>query len=485
MHKKIVSLFAFFMLAGAFAACSSPVSPLNSFTTTLGEMEDFHFTAVGSVSFEGASPSATLPTQYAMSGMRFGTDHLANTLHWSNASGGALFDLSSFLIEQTAYVDFIPLYRHLLASKYDFENLDLIPTLEDSFGGSPYLLSSQLYNILSHFPIVLPDFVALMKNQAPNGTLEIIDGVHTLHLQEGADARALIHSLTAPFGLLSYLTAAAGLGENPVETYILTPLLEGDINTYTLELVVYPQAETGDYIVWLTLHAPGLMTLTADITYHPQAPTTIYLPYHTMEEAQMIHTFATHREEVARVYFLIRSELKIVQDLPELHMVNHRLEPPFLIPFPMEIGGVVYDVSIMAEANNTATDLAVYSSTAAMTILYTALPAHAASHTMAPFVFEYFDIDEYDAYNYTRTAMRINAHDTAAVKGLFLDDNFVGRTLHIFVLQRLEDSDYALFLGIMVMLDNINQHTLTVLEQLGFHIGIDFSYYLQLAQGDF
>ena len=150
----------------------------------------------------------------------------------------------------------------------------------------------------------------------------------------------------------------------------------------------------------------------------------------------------------------------------------------------MEIGDQIFQVSVMENASNTQTPLGIYSFTSAMNILYTTAPAYFASETLALFVLDYLDTADYDADEFFRTEMHINAQDTAAITALYFHDNLVGPTLHIYVLESVEGTDYALLLRVIVLLDNLLNETIAALNVLGFYIGFDFQNLLIRALGD-
>ena len=118
-----------------------------------------------------------------------------------------------------------------------------------------------------------------------------------------------------------------------------------------------------------------------------------------------------------------------------------------------------------------------------MAFSYMSIDAFSASETIVLFVLqelgtEHFYLEE----NYKRTPMRVNAHDTAAAMALVYDDTLLDhRTIEIYVVQAIPDTDQALFLRIFILPDMLSATERDALEYLGFYIGLDFLEYLALA----
>ena len=480
MRNRLSGILIFFLILGLFSACSSPVDGLDALTERLSSMEGYAFTAGGEVRFESEAEAARFhaPHRYVIEGARFSGDVFA-TLYYIDGEGRASSDVSLFYANGSAYVGFVPFFRQMVAERYP-ENI--LP-VENVLGSHLYFAHPGLS--LSDFPLDFPALIAALPEQALRQNLTYEAGAYEFFLTGDALNQDILSTISRPFELYADLYAlVAPIDEMPEIGSILALLLAGDMAEYTLALTFAHDEEDDVFMAWLTLTVPGQMTITADVVYREIPRSAVTPPQNAIEMRDVQDLALAYREALERALFLRESGLEIIYDLPELHMVGHSLNTELLIPFDMEIGGRVFTVSVMEGANNSVANwprIAVFSVTPTMTITYTALAAHLASETMAPFVLQDLDVESFDAGNFQRTAMRINARDTAAVKALYYDDNFVGRTLHIYVLQNLDDSDYALFLSILVMLDNLAHHSLVVLEELGFLIGIDFLEYVTLA----
>jgi len=474
MRKGICVLLVFCLILGLFAACSSPVRQFNTLTRELSQLENYSFTAVGELWFEDGTETGAAPLRYVMEGVRSTeTGRFSATLLYTDLRGRQLYDMSLVEINGVSYVHFLPLFQYLMDLEY--AAYEVLPVAAH-FEGTPYLIhpTLELSNLLTDLPALLNSLGSSTVREA----LTVDQGVYALEFSGAYLSEAMFLDIFRPFLLFFELEALTLLGEGTG----LSPLLSDEQAQYTLDLVFVHDAEINAFTSWLTLSIPGVLTLTADVTYQEIAPPPIAPPQDTLELAEVQGILAEYRRAQARRIFIETSGLEIVTNLPELHMVNHQLSTDLLEPFDIEIGGELFQVPVMANANNAATDDMVFSySPGIMTIRYTALDAHSASETMALFILDVLVVDDLDAENFQRTEMRINAHDTAAVKALYYDDNLMGRTLHIYVLQNVAGTDQALFLGVVAILDNMNNHARDVLDRLGWYIGIDFRYYLDLA----
>jgi len=475
--RKCLSIFLIFtLLLGLLSACSTP-NPLADLTRQLSEMEDYVFTAVGEVTFVSDFPvSHSFPHRYEMQGTRRADGGFSATLVYADADGEAIADVSLIHANNSNYVGFLPLFQHIMDQTYTPHRI--LP-LSDSFEGTPYLIDPALR--LDNFPIDFPALMASLNNRYVQEMLSYYDGNYSLVLSGNQLSPHVLSVVAEPFVLYSDLLIHSLPADATTSDPVFTSLLSGDLSIYTLELMFTMDEETGVFTMWLTLYAPGLMTITADVIYQAQTPVPTSPPAYVVDVSTLHALMAEHRAAQWLSILLEIHDLDVIYDLPELHMTMHEATD-LLIPFDMEVGEEVYSVSVMYGASNTSSNGFVHSFTPAMNLLYTTLDASSASATMAPFVLEDLGLDAYDAENFERTAMRVNAQDTAAVKALHFDDNLVGRTLHIYVLQNIDDSNCAIFLAVTIMLDHFTAHAYAVLEELGFLIGIDLLEYVELAQ---
>jgi len=475
--RKCLSVFLIFVLSlGLFAACSSSSGPLDALLDQLAEMEGYVFVAVGEVSFAEDVHAPDMPLRYQVHGTRMSGQDLSAAITYIDAYDNQLPDVSLARTNGTNYVDFVPLFQHVMDQTYAPY---IVLSVSNSFDGAPSLLDPAIG--LDHLPINFPDLIHALDEQHVRERLSYNAGLYTLILSGDQLTPYVLSILTQPFALYSDLYAHASGSEEVSLDPMLQVLLTGEMSAYTLELTFVMDEEEQEFTIWLTLEAPDLMTITADVTYLETTHSPASLPEFYIDVPTMQTLLAEYRDAQAQAILLERHELAVIFDLPELHMTNHD-ETDLLAPFDMEVGDEIYTVSVMVGASNTAAHGFVHSFTPGMTLLYTTLYASSASTTMAPFVLEDLGLDPYDGENFQRTALRVNAHDTAAVKALFFDDNLVGRTLHIYVLQSIYGSDYALFLAVTVMLDHFTAHAYAVLDELGFLIGIDLLEYVALAQ---
>jgi len=472
--RRILSVFLIIcLISGLFAACSQTVDELDLFVSDLAAMEHYSFTAVGEVTFYTVGASQ-VPLQYMMQGTRT-SGNTSATLYYTDA-GGRLPGLSLVYANRTSYLGFVPFVQGAMDQVYAIHGaLDLESVFEDS-GYLEYTAVS-----LEDFPL---DFPVLAAGLGAGNRRQILsnEGIHSLTVSGDQLHPGVLVALSDPFELLASLnTLAFPPSFAPEVSPVRSPLLAGELSEYTLDLTFTREEDANVFTVWITLTAPGLMTITADVVYREASASAIAPPQDAVDLATFQAGMYAFHEMQAREIFLIESGFDFIYDLPELQMVGHDSESDLLIPFYMEIGGESVAVSLMEGASNTATEVSVFSFTPSMSLSYTTLDAHSASLTMALHVLQTLDLDAFDAENFQRTAMRLNAHNTAAVNALYYDDLHVGRTLHIYVLQNLEDSDYALFLSVVVMIDNLSFHAVAVLDELGFLIGIDFMEYVTRA----
>jgi len=480
--RKCLSIFLIFvLLLGLLSACSSP-NPLADLMHQLSEMEGTVFTAVGEVTFaDGIPVSHGLPHRYEIQGTRTAAGDLSAMIAYADAEGDSIVDIPLIHTDSANYIGFIPLFQRIMDQTY--APYTILP-LRDTFAigppestDPPYLTDPALR--LENLPIDFPALISSLDNRYVQEALTYYTGHYSLSLSGDQLSPHVLAVVAAPFALYSDLLAH--VDEDARSDSVFTSLLSGNISTYTLELMFMMDEEASEFTMWLTLYAPELMTITADVIYQERPPISL-APPDLVFDVETLHTFLTYyRDAQALLVLLERHGLEVIPDLPELHMTMHEATD-LLVPFDMEIGEEIYSVSVMVGASNTSANGFVHSFTPAMSLLYTTLDTSSASATMAPFVLEDLGLDAYDAENFERTAMRVNAHDTAAVKALYFDDNLVGRTLHIYVLQNLDESDCAIFLAVTIMIDHFTAHAYAVLEELGFLIGINLLEYVELAQ---
>ncbi|MCL2588633.1 MAG: hypothetical protein FWD84_04405 [Oscillospiraceae bacterium] len=474
MRKKLCTLFLFCLILGLFAACGSPDRQLDNFTRQLSRMESYVFTAVGELTFEDGIITDNRPLRYIMVGTHSTeTEQFSATLSYTDAVGQQLYELSLFEADGTSYIRFVPLFQYLMDTKYADIGAN---SMVEVFGGNPFLLNPPFD--FANLPLDLLTLIDSLDSDVIRDGLTSEHGSYTLRVTGDSFVGTELYALVRPFSLLSEIAQLIQMTDRAPESPLA--LLVHNHSPYTeLELVL---AEDDDTLTAaLSFTAPDILTLTIDLTFREIDAAPIDPPQDTIEVSDMRAIFNEYRAAQARRAFLENSGLEIVTDLPELHMVGHQLGGALLEPFEMEIGGERFDVSVMSNAVNTSGYGMVHSVSSAMTLMYTALDAYAASETLAQFILIDLDVEDLDAENFQRTDMRINAHNTAAVNALFYDDNHMGRTLRIYVLQAIADTDQALFLGITVFLENMTHQGRQVLDRLGFYIGIDLSAYLTIA----
>ena len=481
MRKRICTLVVFCLSLGLFAACtsSSPARPLDTFVEQLSGLETYTFTAVGALTFENGLDTGDLPLRYSMEGTRSAeTGQFSATLHYTDQAGMQLYDMSFLEDSNVTYVRFIPIFQYLMDIEYAEFGAASVTTV---FGSRSHLIhpTLDLSNLLTDFPALIRSLDA----ETIEAGFAADQGGYTLRFTGEYLHTAAFAGLLRPFDLFFDMqTLALSTSETAGRDMLLSPFLTGDREQYTLDIAFARDADAGSFTIWLTLSAPGILTLTADVLYQAADVPPLTPPHDALGVTEVQSLLADYRMAQTRD----QSGLEIVYDLPELHMVNHHLGTDILEQFDMEIGDQTFQVSIIANANNTTTSMEdqylIFSYfPGIMTILYTTLDARSASTAMVPLVLRYISIEDLDAENFHRTPMRVNAHDTAAVTALFYDDNLMGRTLNIYVLQNIAGTDQALSLVIVVILDNMTPQGRQILDRLGFYIGIDFQAYLALA----
>jgi len=470
MRKLIYVLLIFSLILGLFAACFSYTRQANELVQQLSQLETFTFTAEGELRFADGIDTGHTPLRYVMEGTRsVGTGQLTATITYTDLAARPLFPLAIIETGGVAYAQFAPLFQYLMDLEYADYDANAVA---DAFGGSPYLAlpSLDLTNLLLDIPALLDTLDADTLQDA----LTEDNDVYTLRLTGTTLSNApSLGELTRPLGIFFELGALVGDFDSSFMT---------SGAPYTLHLRFSHDEETDVFHTHLTLTAPGFLTLTASVTYRESKPVPILPPELTVDMAEIQSVMAEYHVDMERVAMIEGSDFEFDTDLPELHMVNHPLSTDLLEPFEMEIGGESFYVSVMADAVTTAMRSSVYSVSSAMTLHYTALEARAARETMIPFILTALDVEDIDAENFTRSVVRGNAHDTAAVTALHFDDNLVGRVLHLYVLQNIDGTDEALFLRVVVIMDHMTRQGREVLERLGFYIGLDFEGYLEWAE---
>ncbi|MCL2563902.1 MAG: hypothetical protein FWE08_07700 [Oscillospiraceae bacterium] len=474
MYKRIGLLCLFFLTLGLFTACSSPARQLDNFAQQLSALEAYTFSAVGEITFESDTDTGALPLRYVMEGVRSSvTGQFIADIHYTDPAGRHLYDMSLFAEGGMTHVRFVPLFQRLMDIEYAEHGA---ASVSEAFGGSPYLAHPTLdvTTLLADLPALVSGLDAAVIRDG----LVSDEGGYTLRISGEHLDDATFAGLTRPFGLFFEVGALAGDAVGP--NTVLPPLLAGDRARYTLELTF---SQDGlDFHSHLTLTVPGLLTLTADVRYSAVNAAPVAPPTYIVDMDAFLYTVAAYHADMEIARLIDDYELEFIVDLPELHMVNHDLSTNLLENFEMEIGGKPFEVSVMSNAVTTASEVAVYSVSSAMTVFYMPLDARAlASDALISFILIDLDVEDLYAENFTRTDVHINAHNTAAVKALHFDDLLVGPALHIYVLQNIEGTDQALFLRVVVILDNMTTPGRQVLERLGFYIGLEFLDYLDWA----
>ncbi|MCL2368085.1 MAG: hypothetical protein FWC72_03740 [Oscillospiraceae bacterium] len=482
MRKCIAFFLIFCLILGLFTACflSPQQNPLDTFARQLSELSDYSFVAAGAVSFVQAPQDGIhMPLRYAMDGGWLGDfGQFFADLHYSDYAGRPLYEISLLYSGGDTYAGFVPLFQYIMDREYSPHRAAPVSQFFD--GGSPALIHPTLNP--SALLMDIPALIRGLSTQAVQENVTIAENGYFLELQGDQVSHDILRRIAQPFILYTELGALTRAEDVSGVDPVLYPLLSADAASLHLKFWFSHDPEANAFTIWTTLTAPGLMTITADVTYRAETRAARPLPYNILDMDEVRTAVTEYRAAQARAIFIYESGLDVIPDLPELHMVDHRLNDPSLLePFEMQIGDEIHTVSVMVGANNTANETTVFSISPAMTILYTTLAAYSAAETMAPFVLQDLAVEDYYAENFQRTNLRTNAHDTAAVNALYFDDNLRGRTVHIYVLQTIGTADRSLFMGIIVMLDDLTNRERNVLQQLSRHIGIDFQEYLTMA----
>ncbi|MCL2828488.1 MAG: hypothetical protein FWD99_07110 [Oscillospiraceae bacterium] len=503
MRKKISLFWGLCLILGLFSACiPTPSEELTALIEKFSALDDYTFTAEGELTFpaEFEAGAAHLPTRYVMEGRRAArTGQFAADIQYIDGIDTRLYDLSLLETSGATYTSFAPIFQYVL----DHEFPDYY-VLADAFDGNPYLVrpALDLSDLLVDIPALLREVSRLNVDEY----LTAAGGFYAFSLTGEQAGREALTQMIRPFVLAADLTNLTTKepetdGENAAEyeedidediadveepeaqETILDTLFTGPLSEYHLELTLTYDEENETYTVWLTLTTPNNITVTSDVTYKRTPVPPVLPPYGALEIAEIQEILSDYRAAQARARFLADSGLIIVHDLPELHMVDHQLSSSALESHEMVIDGSTYNVSILAAGDNTENVITgiVSSFAPAMSFLYICLDAFYASETMALFVLDAMDIEHFSGENHKHTPMRINAHDTAAAMALVYDDYFLDRTIHIYVLQAIADTDRALFLWIVIFPDMISNAERDALGDLGFYIGLDFLEYLALV----
>ena len=474
MKKKRKPLFWIGILVLGFAACSTPQGVLHTLEQDIKAFPVYEFTAVGEIHFQDP---ALLPEdmlhRYAVTGQRNReVGVLEGSIHFTDEYGLSLFETHIVQTDRESFANVTSMLQYYTDRMFFHTDL---PTVADVFGTDTHLTGGNLLS--NHVPLDLLSLVSTLQNQTE---VEVEEGTFRFPLKGAPLQREVIQALTAPLSLLDTVSAQTQLvDQSPVSI-----LLEREFEVLYLEMVVIFAQDDAGFTVWLTLEMPGFATITADVIHEVVAEQSVLLPGQTITVEEFAEIYIQYREALDRAIFLIESQIVIIVDLPELRMVNHQLNTDLLTAMEMEIGGEHFYVSVMENASNTQAQLGIYSFSSAMNIFYTALPAYIASETLALFVLDYLDTGDYDADEFFRTEMHINAQDTAAVTALYFYDNLVGPTLHIYVLESIDGTDEALLLRIIVLLDSLTNEAVASLNQLGLHIGFDFQGIMVRAIGE-
>ena len=474
MIKKMGLLLCALLLLLGFSACSSAEGALTALRQEVEAFPVFDFTAVGEIQF--ANPDTMpegLQLRYGITGRRNReTSALDAMVHYTDEDGVSVFETHVLQSRNVRLLDFTPVLQHKIDQTYPEFTL---PTVTEAFGADTYLIATNY--IPSHIPVDLPSLIQMLER---NEEFELDEGVFRFSLENDVLRAEVLEIVTAPFALLDYLFTLT----REQHTSVMDVLQTGDLSEMHLELAVIFEEEGESFAAWITLEVPGFVTITADILVGKTSAWALTSPRNTITSDEFAEKYENYKAALARAIFLIESDITIIRNLPELQMVGHNLSTELLTVVDMEIGGQMFQVSVMENASNTQTPLGIYSFTSAMNILYTTVPAYFASETLALFVLDYLDTEDYDADEFFRTEMHINAQDTSAITALYFHDNLVGPALHIYVLESIEGTDYALLLRVIVLLDNLLNETIATLNVLGFYIGFDFQNLLIRALED-
>ena len=483
MHKRKTLIFLILCLIPClFIGCTSPSDeePL-PLLAQFAALEEYYFQATGWVTYQGELDDELPlpPLQYVMEGAFSGrTNQLSAEIYYGEAALASPYNLSILQLENTTYLAFAPLFQQILNETYN-SNYNMAEAFEET----PFLIHpNQERNTF------LPNLSALLDTLDEADLEEHLqtdeEGRYILTLTGNRISQSLLEALTNPFALYTDLHSLITDEEETQYLDIFDSLFAGNMGLYILDLIFSQDPDAETYTVDLTLSAPGIMTITTRLIYAPASLSRNNSPQDALEAEEMLKILADYRAAYARAAFLEQSGLEIIFDLPELHMLDHRLDTNLLTLHDIYINGNAHTVSVLGRERDHTTERGerIMSFSWTMVVSYTIIDSFYASETMALFALKDLSIDGFDVEYYQRTPMRINAHDTAAVMALFIEDNHVGRTLLIYVLQTIEDTGQALFLDIVVMLERIGEQDRTILDRLGFHIGVDFLAYLAMAE---
>lgn len=486
--SRILKLLIFCVAAVFFAACTVSPDEFLAHVDTLATWQQHSFTAVGTVSFavensaadtyETEEPASVAPfLRYAMTGVRCAeSGRIEAQLYYFDGEDMPRYDMALLHDNAQSYVTFTPLLQHVLsAAQEDTAAADLFSS--NAYLAHPTLDPSSLF-------VDLPGLIAAVEPAVLRRQLRSGDDIFELTLTGEQFPHETATRIVYPFLAANAMRPLVFDGYR-ASTAQFAPFYRGDPSDLVLALTLAYNTANASYTLWLTLTAPEIGQVTMDITYQTADEPEIAIPPDALTPPEIHETFAAYLHAREREQFLHDSAIEFDFDLPEVHLTSHQLEEEsFLIPYEIEIGGETHVISLITDAINTSTDDMVYSIRPGLSLVYAVLESDAASVNMAIYSLIYLDEAGIDGINYQRTPMRVNAHDTAAVMALIYDDNHMGRALHIYVLQNIADSDYALFLSIPILLEYLTIGEQAVLEELGFHIGLDFLEFLTLAAED-
>ena len=485
MHKRMLPLLILCLIPGLFTGCtaSSPEDEVYSLLEQFSAMEGYTFSATGEAAYEGAAESNVHlpPLRYVMNGVHVrASERFSAEIRYADAAGEPMYDIMLLQTGGMAYFTFTPFFQYVFTQEYGRGY-----SMTEAFDGDPFLILPT-----EDFIEFLPDIPALFRvlddldEEELEETLRVDEetGSYALSLAGDQIDQTVLLSLTRPFSLHSTLRPLALEEGAHQEPDIFEPLVSGNMTQYSLDVVFDHDAETGIFTVELTLRAPGLVTIRTEIVYQAAVFPPITSPQNAMEIEEMREILGEYRAAYERARFLEESGLEIIFDLPELHMLDPQLNTDHLELHEIDVNGGTRSVPVLARGHTTEHGGRINSFSWSMVLSYSVIEAFYASETMAMFALQELSVEGFDVEEYQRLPMRVNARDTAAVKALVLYDNHVGPVLVIYVLQTVEDTAQAVFLDIVIMLERINDHDRTVLDRLGFNIGVDLMEYLSKAE---
>lgn len=469
------------LLSGCFLLelFEEPADGFEGLLQELGNLSSYAFTAVGTISFEGDAPPIYMPSGFAMEGTHaVHTEQFSAALQYLDIAGRPMYHANLLEMDSGAYISFVPMFQQMMDMAYIEHGAGSVAELFK--GSAPYLIYTDAV-----FSTLLPDVPALVASLDQEMVQEALITDQDIFSLTVPNAPLSIQQLAAFAGPLELLAELQMIASYGLDTDRLFSLPLRVPTSQTLELTLTRDKELGTFTSWLTLIFPGEMTITVDVTYQALQVDPIATPDHVVDVAQLQEFMQEFHTAQARRIFVDDNIEEVMRDLPELHLVNHRLddEAELLEHYDIEVAEQVFQVSVMSGTTATSTEDTIFSWAPSLSIFYKTLPAYDnASERMAPFILDDLDPEQdHDASNFHQTPMRTNAQDTTAVTGLFFDDNLVGRTIHIYILQNLEGTDMALFLRMVVILENMTDHGHDVLEQLGLLIGLDLQGYVDMA----